>query len=91
MNVLLTKGEPIRNYSNISVIMYLRRKKSVEQMYAAREVWGENTWQKLLCRTPSGAEGGSAPGARAMIALQPTVKTMVRQLSPCSPQRTTGL
>lgn len=32
MDVLLTKAEPISNYSNTSVMRYLRKKKVVEQM-----------------------------------------------------------
>lgn len=79
MDTILSKA--ISNGSGASGIIDLRGKSYCATLAGERS---ESTSSAdIKAREEEG--GGGAPDARAEIPLQPVVKTVVRQLCPCSP------
>ncbi|KAK4815591.1 hypothetical protein QYF61_004806 [Mycteria americana] len=83
----LAKAEPISNSGSTSVITYLRMGKNCSWERGVR-IRERNNPADTKVSGEGG--GGDAPGAGAEIALQPTVKTMVRQAVPPQPMEVHG-
>ncbi|KAK4810783.1 hypothetical protein QYF61_008755 [Mycteria americana] len=82
----LAKVEPISDGGSTSVITYLRREKKLLRNSSQKRgvrICERNNSADIKVSEEGG--GGGAPGARPEIALQPVVKTMVRQVVPLQP------
>ncbi|TRZ11410.1 hypothetical protein HGM15179_015719 [Zosterops borbonicus] len=94
MDLLLTKTGLMKEVGKASVMTYLRRKSKQSHRFLLliREEEEVKTCEgKQYGNTKvSGEERGGVPGGGAKIPLQAMMKTMVKQLCPCSPWGSMG-
>ncbi|GAB0205811.1 hypothetical protein GRJ2_003046700 [Grus japonensis] len=96
MDPLLAKAKPISDSGRASAVTYLRMGGGGETKIKQHEfqpergvrIYERNT--SADTKVSAEGEGGSAPGARAEIPLQPLEKTMVRQAVPLQPMEVHG-